>query len=155
LSKYELEIIDKYINNNVSISKSIKNMFKVWLNSGLLDNEYFYQVDNSPLALYFLLRNNEIRGKMKSPLNKRLKREYFENGHIVCGLSYSQIEKKTGWYRSMISRRIDTLKDRRWIRIDRIDVGKKEKQNIYLLGRINLIGDDSYFLDEIINSSQK
>lgn len=150
------QIIDDYVNKNVSVNKpDYKNSFKVWKASGLLDNPNYYAFVNHPIGLYELFRNNEIRGIMRTPLNKRIKYEYFDNGYIVCALSFSQIEKKTGWYRSKISRYIKKLVDQRWIRIDRIDVGKKEKQHIYLLGRVNNSGDDIYYMDEMVNSSQK
>lgn len=150
------QIIENYINKNTHINKpEQKGGFKVWYSGGLLDNKEYYKFADHPVGLYQLFRNNEIRGNMKSPLYKRVYKEYFEVGHIVCALSFSQIESKTGWYRSRISRYIDKLVEWRWIRVDKIDVGKKKKQNIYLLGRINIMGDDSYYMDEIINSSQK
>jgi hypothetical protein len=149
-------ILNEYSQNNVSVNKpNNKGGFKVWLSGGLLDNPTFYKYVNDPVALYLLFRNYEIRGRMRNPLYKRIKREYFDNGHIACALSFSKIEEKTGWYRSKISRYIKKLEEYRWVRIDRIDVGKKEKHNVYILGRINNLGDDIYFIDEIINSSQE
>lgn len=149
-------ILDQYIRKDVSVNVDTpKNRHKVWLSNGLILNKLFFEYINDPIALYLLFRSREIRGTMKTPLYKRLHAEYYENGYIVCALSFSQIEKITGWFRSKITRYIKALVDRRWVRVDKIDVGKKEKQNIYLLGRLNNIGDDIYFIDEMVNSSQK
>ncbi len=143
-------IIDDYI-ANTSKQKVNNTGYKIWLAGGLLNNKNLYIEENSPLALYLLFRANEIRGKMRTPLYKRVRMEYYVNGYIVCALSYKQIVNKTGWYRSKISRYVETLVERRWVRIDKINVGKRNKQNIYILGRLTDIGDDRYFIDEIVN----
>lgn len=151
------KILSKYIDKDVSVNipNTKADMFKVWLPSGLLNSKAYYKYANHPTGLYHLFRNNEIRGVMRTPLYIQLRKEYFEYGHVVCALSYSQIEEKTGWFRSKISRYVDKLVKWRWIRIDKIDVGKKEEQNVYLLGRLNGLGNTVYYMDEIVNSSQK
>jgi len=153
---YEISsnIIDEYIikkENNYPTHKH-NTGYKIWLAGGLLNNKNLYIEENSPLALYLLFRANEIRGRMRTPFYKRIKHEYYDNGYIVCALSYQQIVNKTMWYRSKISRYIDKLVSRRWVRIDKINVGKRSKQNVYILGRLTEIGDDRYFIDEVINT---
>jgi len=150
------QVIDDYRNtinkDNHSKCEILKdNGFKIWIPGGLVDNSNFYKYESSPMMLYLLFRGKLIRGKMTTPLWKKIKQEYYDNGYLVCALSYSQIMDKTGWYRSKIHRYVNELVERRWIRIDRVNVGKKYKQNIYLLGRLTEFGTDRYFIDEVVS----
>ena len=149
-------IIDDYIREQV-VTTPEKPLYshnhKTWFYTGMFKQKKFYEMASKSFLLYCLLRSNVIRGNVKSPFYKRIKSEYYDNGHIVCALSQREISEKTGWYRSKVIYYVDDLIDKRFIRVDKIDVGKYKKQHIYLLGRTSNSGDDRYYIDEIINSS--
>jgi hypothetical protein len=147
-------IIDGYIHEQQTTPEKISynNNHKTWFHTGMFQQKKFYRLMAHPsFAMYCLFRSHIIRGNVKSKFYRRIKNQYYDNGDLVCVLSYKEIRDKTGWYNSKISRYINYLKKTGVIRITEIDVGKRYKQQVYILGRVSQIGDDRYFIDEIIN----
>ena len=120
---------------------------KVWFLKGLFNQKKFYENFSDPLALYMLLRSNVIRGNMKTPMLKKIKYEYYDIGYLVCALSYREIAAKTGWSNYKIETYIDKLRKARMIRIDKINIGKPQDKNVYILGTVNE-GGETYYVDE-------
>lgn len=143
-------IIDEYIRENTSSKKVFENKHKTWFPTGVYHQKEFYEKVRHPYALYCLFRAYEVRGNLRTPFYKKIKHEYFDNGYIVSALSHKQIIEKTGWYKSMIITYTNKLVEWRWIRIDKVDVGRPQKQYIYILGHTSEIGDDRYFMYEFL-----
>jgi len=148
-------IIDKYIceNEKQKISRQISygNNHKTWFYSGMFQQKKFYKLMTHPsFVMYGLFRSHIVRNG-NSSLYKRIKSQYYDNGDLVCALSYKEIQRKTGWYNSRINRYIEYLEKIGVIRTTGIDVGKRFEQQVYILGRRSSMGHDRFFIDEIIN----
>jgi len=143
-------ILDEYVRERAPTKKVFENKHKTWFPTGVFQQKEFYEKVRDPYALYCLFRAHEIRGNMRTELYKRIKQEYYDKGYIVSALSHKQIMAKTGWYKSMIVSYTEKLVDRRWLRIDKIDVGKPQKQYVYILGNLSEFGDDRYFMYEFL-----
>lgn len=143
-------IIDRYMREQAAPKKVFENKHKTWFPTGIFHQKEFYEKVRHPYSLYCLFRGHEVRGNLRTSFYRQIKQDYFDKGYIVSALSHKQIISKTGWYKSMIVSYTHKLVEWRWVRIDKIDVGKPQKQYIYILGYINEIGDDRYFMHEFL-----
>jgi len=121
---------------------------KTWLHNGLFDQLSFYTNPGGHLYLYLLFRSHIVRGG-KSDLYKRVVKEYYKRGDLVCALSYREIGRKTGWTNERIYRYISKLLELRWMRRDRIKVGNIKPKSIYILGETDKIDSkECYLIDK-------
>lgn len=139
------KIIDISNNNN----KKKESSHRQWFLSDMFHKPEFFQIDKSPFALYSLFRSYEVRQNLSSEFMQRLKREFFDKGWIVSSLPIRRIREITKWSTRTIDTYIEKLVELRWIVIIKIDVGKEQKQNVYVLAKRNLIsGKDEYLIDD-------
>ena len=141
-------IIDEYRReqSNKPKERVYENKHKIWFPSGLFHQKEFFDMADESFLLYCLFRSHEVRNGVRSKFYNRIKKDYFDKGHIVSVLSNRQISQKTGWYYGRIERYVKKLVEKRWVRIDKVEVGKPRKQNVYILGYTSPVGDDVYFI---------
>jgi len=147
-------IIDDYIREQVKTSEEpiYIHKHKTWFHTGMFQQKKFCTIPTDSFMIYCIMRAYEVRGNVRSAFYKRIKKKYYDHGHIVCALSQRGISDKMGWHRSKVVRHIKPLVNLKIVRVDEIDVGNQNDQHLYLLGRTDSAGDNRYFIDEFVNS---
>lgn len=83
-------------------------------------------------GLWLHLYDAIIRDGWKDSPGYPLKREFYDNGKLVCSMPQKIIQDRTGLSVRQIKKHLRLLKDVGWIRTDRSKTDKG--QNVYILG---------------------
>lgn len=136
------------------MSNRNKNQF-IKTDFDLLDNKYFLKIYRSKYILYLLIRRYVVREYFKGDLG--LYRNYWKKGFLASTKSLRWLAKQLGYRnynQEQVRRWIKALEQEELIQTNKINVGHKEQQNIFILGTHNSGSDrdyrEYYFIDKQI-----
>ena len=113
---------------------------------GPIEDQTFRESNQNPLALFMYLVSKIVRKPMKDGLN--IFDRYFKNNYLACSMSHGKLAKAFNVKPLTIIRWIKKLEKDELIRIEKINIDKYRKKNVYILGtHVNY--DFCFFIEEI------
>lgn len=111
-------------------------------------NEEFRKDNKNHLMLYMYLCAYIVRKPMDDGLY--ICQTYYWNDTLACSMPYSRLSAAFGVGRNTIIRWIETLENKGLLRIEKINIDKYRKQNVYILGTHSNY-NECLFMREIYN----
>lgn len=134
------------------VSDRHKNQF-VKTDFDLLGNQHFLKIYRSKYILYLLIRRYVIREHFEGDLG--LYENYWKRGVLASTKSLRWLAERLGYrkyYQERVRQWIKTLEQEGLIQISGIDVGRREPQNVFILGTHNSGSErdyrEYYFIDK-------
>ena len=111
-------------------------------------NEKFRKNNKCPLMLYMYLCAYTVRKPMDDGLY--ICQTYYWNETLACSMPYSRLAAAFGVGRNTIIRWLEILQEDELLRVEKINIDKYRKQNVYILGTHSNF-NECFFMEEIYN----